>query len=115
MSAGRRAANAVDDIAEPRTGASRETVASPAVIPRSPDRGGDSPLDAWLALMGVTRQEQRVVHLVERGLTNPEIAGVLGVSIHTIRNQLASVFSKLQVSRRAELVYLLGRVWGGDV
>ena len=65
--------------------------------------------------MGVTRQEQRVVHLVERGLTNPEIAGMLGVSMHTIRNQLASVFGKLQVSRRAELVYLLGRVWGGDV
>ena len=77
--------------------------------------GDDSPLDSWLAVRGVTPHEQRVVHLVERGLTNPEIAGVLGVSRHTIRNQLASVFSKLQVSRRAELVYLLGRVWGGDV
>ncbi len=75
----------------------------------------DTPLGSWLALMGVTRQEQRVVHLVERGLTNPEIAGVLGVSRHTIRNQLASVFNKLQVSRRAELVYVLGRVPAGDV
>jgi LuxR family maltose regulon positive regulatory protein len=60
--------------------------------------------------MGVTRQEQRVVHLVERGLTNAEIAHLLGVSRHTIRNQLASVFTKLEVSRRAELVYVLGRV-----
>ena len=74
-----------------------------------------SPLDSWLALMGVTPQEQRVVHLVERGLTNPEIAGVLGVSRHTIRNQLASVFNKLHVSRRAELVYILGRVPAGDI
>jgi DNA-binding NarL/FixJ family response regulator len=81
-------------------------VASPTVDPR---------LDSWFSLMGVTRQEQRVVLLVERGLTNPEIAELLGVSRHTIRNQVASVFSKLQVSRRAELVYLLGRVPGGDV
>jgi DNA-binding NarL/FixJ family response regulator len=65
--------------------------------------------------MRVTPQEQRVVLLVERGLTNPEIAELLGVSRHTIRNQVASVFSKLQVSRRAELVYLLGRVLGGEV
>jgi DNA-binding NarL/FixJ family response regulator len=82
-------------------------------MPESPElRKSDSPLDSWLALMGVTRQEQRVVHLVERGLTNAEIAEVLGVSRHTIRNQLASVFTKLEVSRRAELVYLLGRVPG---
>jgi DNA-binding NarL/FixJ family response regulator len=79
------------------------------------DEVGDSRLDSWLVLMGVTPQEQRVVLLVERGLTNPEIAELLGVSRHTIRNQVASVFNKLQVSRRAELVYLLGRVLGGDV
>jgi DNA-binding NarL/FixJ family response regulator len=80
-------------------------------VPESPEvRRGDSSLESWLELMGVTRQEQRVVHLVERGLTNSEIAEVLGVSRHTIRNQLASVFTKLEVSRRAELVYVLGRV-----
>jgi DNA-binding CsgD family transcriptional regulator len=71
--------------------------------------------DSWLARMGVTAQEQRVVRLVERGLTNPEIAEMLGVSRHTVRNQLASVFVKLQVSRRAELVYILGRVPDRDV
>ncbi len=59
--------------------------------------------------MGLSRGEQRVVDLVERGLTNPEIAAVLRVSRHTVRNQLASVFRKLQVSRRTELVYMLGR------
>jgi len=84
-------------------------------IRESPEDCGGSPLDSWLALKGVTRQEQRVVHLVERGLTNREIADVLGVSRHTIRNQLASVFTKLQVSRRAELVYFLGHVPVGDV
>jgi DNA-binding NarL/FixJ family response regulator len=95
--------------------ATRSFVASPVAAPRSPGGGGDSRLDSWLARMGVTRQEQRVVHLVERGLTNPEIAALLGVSRHTIRNQVASVFSKLQVSRRAELVYVLACVLGGGV
>jgi DNA-binding NarL/FixJ family response regulator len=59
--------------------------------------------------MELSRGEQRVVELVERGLTNPEIAAILRVSRFTVRNQLASVFRKLQVSRRTELVYLLGR------
>jgi DNA-binding NarL/FixJ family response regulator len=62
---------------------------------------------SWFARMGVTPHEQRVVKLLERGLTNPEIAGVLGVSAHTVRNQVASVFRKLHVSRRAELVYIV--------
>jgi DNA-binding NarL/FixJ family response regulator len=95
--------------------ANSDFLASPAADPPSTDEPGDSRLGSWLALMAVTPQEQRVVLLVERGLTNPEIAELLGVSRHTIRNQLASVFSKLQVSRRAELVYLLGRVLVGDV
>lgn len=69
----------------------------------------------WLGRMGVTRQEQKVVGLLERGLTNPEIANVLGVSMHTVRNQLASVFRKLQVSRRAELVYIVSRASAGDI
>ena len=107
MSAGRAAEKIVDELDERDSSANREFLASPAT--------GDSRLDAWLALMGVTRQEQRVVLLVERGLTNPEIAELLGVSRHTIRNQVASVFGKLHVSRRAELVYLLGRVLGGEV
>lgn len=64
---------------------------------------------AWLARMGVTAKEERVIRLLERGLTNPEIATVLGVSMHTVRNQLASVFRKLEVSRRAELVFILHR------
>ena len=64
---------------------------------------------ALLARMGVTAKEERVIRLLERGLTNPEIATLLGVSMHTVRNQLASVFRKLEVSRRAELVFILNR------
>lgn len=73
------------------------------------EAGEHGDAQAWLARMGVTAKEERVVRLLERGLTNPEIANLLGVSMHTVRNQLASVFRKLEVSRRAELVFILHR------
>ncbi len=65
-------------------------------------------LQAWADGHGVTPSEFRVIALVERGLTNPEIAAVLSVSPNTVRNRLATAFRKLDVSRRAELVYHLG-------
>ena len=69
---------------------------------RSSAEGGKAP-----GRPGLTPAEGKVVALVERGLTNPEIAGVLSISPNTVRNRLAAVFRKLDVSRRAELVYQL--------
>ncbi len=57
--------------------------------------------------MRVTRAEYQVIELVERGLTNSAIATVLGRSQHTVRNQLASVFRKVEVSTRSELLFAL--------
>jgi two-component system, NarL family, response regulator DevR len=54
-------------------------------------------------------QERRVVSLVAEGKTNKEIASVLGLSPKTVRNYLANVFDKLQISRRAELIRRFGR------
>lgn len=51
--------------------------------------------------------ENKVIALVERGLTNSEIASVLSLSPNTVRNRLAMIFRKLEVSRRSELVYQL--------
>src|SRR3954465_8706547 len=75
------------------------------------DAGG---FDAWLRAQGVTPHEHQAVALVERGLTNAEIARVLDISANTGRNQIASVFRKLDVTRRAELVYVLGRAAARD-
>jgi DNA-binding CsgD family transcriptional regulator len=57
--------------------------------------------------MGLTRAECQIVALVERGLTNDAIGLLLGRSPNTVRNQLASVFHKVHVSNRAELVFAL--------
>ena len=56
----------------------------------------------------LSAQEQRVASLVADGKTNKEIAAVLDLSPKTVRNYLANVFEKLQISRRVELVRRLG-------
>jgi DNA-binding NarL/FixJ family response regulator len=38
------------------------------------------------------------------GLQNREIAAALGTSVNTVRKQLVSLFEKLEVASRAELV-----------
>jgi len=55
----------------------------------------------------LTACESRVVDLLERGLTNREIASLLGLSPNTVRNRVASAFKRVGASRRSELVYLL--------
>jgi len=55
----------------------------------------------------LTACESKVVELLERGLTNREIASLLGLSVNTVRNRVASAFKRVGASRRAELVYLL--------
>jgi DNA-binding CsgD family transcriptional regulator len=54
----------------------------------------------------LSSREREVAHLVGRGLHNQEIAAVCGTSVHTVRNQLASIFRKLDVTTRAELAGL---------
>ena len=50
----------------------------------------------------LTEKETVVLKLVGRGLTNKEICGVTKLSENTIKTHLRGVFSKLDVSNRAE-------------
>ena len=57
----------------------------------------------------LTPREAEIAHYVARGLRNSEIALLCGCSPFTVRNQLVSIFRKLDVSTRAELaMYLHG-------
>lgn len=51
------------------------------------------------------RERQVIQHLAE-GMTNREIAKVLELSPHTVKNYLFRIFDKLGVSSRTELLYL---------
>jgi two-component system, NarL family, response regulator len=52
----------------------------------------------------LTPRELDVLKLLVAGLTNREIASVLGNSENTVRNHTISIFAKLYVSDRAEAV-----------
>lgn len=49
-------------------------------------------------------REREVLELIARGLSNSEIARKLVVSPKTVRNHVSNVFTKLQVSDRAEAI-----------
>src|SRR5262249_5814134 len=59
------------------------------------------------SIAGLTAREREVTDLLALGYTNPEIAMALGSSVHTVRNQIASIFRKAGASTRAELVGLI--------
>jgi DNA-binding CsgD family transcriptional regulator len=55
----------------------------------------------------LTRAERETAELLARGLTNKDIALARGTSTNTVANQIKSVFRKLGVRSRVELVTLL--------
>lgn len=57
----------------------------------------------------LTDAEAQIAALVLRGASGAEIARARGVSQRTIANQLASIYRKLGVCTRAELVLALQR------
>jgi two-component system, NarL family, nitrate/nitrite response regulator NarL len=52
----------------------------------------------------LTAREAQVLDLIERRLSNKEIAGELGIEVATVKNHVHNLFDKLQVHRRSEAV-----------
>jgi len=52
----------------------------------------------------LTPAEQHVVELLIRGLRTKDIAALRGTSLHTVSNQLATIYRKFDVSTRQELL-----------
>ncbi|MFO0755730.1 MAG: helix-turn-helix transcriptional regulator [Byssovorax sp.] len=63
--------------------------------------------DDEVRIAELSRREREVAELMTRGYTNREIALALGSSVHTVRNQVASLFRKAGASTRAELVGII--------
>ena len=57
----------------------------------------------------LTERELEVLHLVDEGRTNAEIAHILWVAPSTVRKHLENVYAKLGVSSRTEATALLRR------
>jgi DNA-binding CsgD family transcriptional regulator len=75
-----------------------EAAASTPTLPRPP-------VAQQAPNLGV--REREVARLAGRGLETKEIATLLGVSPATVRNQLHTIYRKLDVSNRAELAFVL--------
>ena len=52
----------------------------------------------------LTEREAQVLQLLAQGLANKQIAAALGISEHTVKFHISSIFSKLGVSSRTEAV-----------
>jgi DNA-binding CsgD family transcriptional regulator len=66
-----------------------------------------APLERTDVLTELTPAEHAVARLVASGSSNAEIGRARGASPRTIANQLASIYRKLGVGSRAELIALL--------
>jgi len=52
----------------------------------------------------LTARETEILRLIADQMTNPEVAEMLGLSEKTIRNNVSSIFTKLQVATRAQAI-----------
>ena len=59
-------------------------------------------------------REREVLELIARGMSNSEIARTLVLSPKTVRNHVSNVFSKLQVSDRADAIVRARKAGLGD-
>ena len=62
---------------------------------RGPETNPNSPL---------TERETEVLNLLSRGLANKQIATTLGISEHTVKFHVSSIYQKLNVTNRTEAV-----------
>ena len=58
---------------------------------------------------GLTGREREIAALLERGLSNKEIARALGIEVATVKNHVHHILDKLRVARRGEAAASLRR------
>lgn len=86
-----------------RAVAKGQAIFSPAIAERVMQVLTRTP-SAESAFPELTAREQEVLALVAEGLTNTAIAERLVLSPKTVRNHVSNVFSKLQVTNRAQAI-----------
>jgi|SRR5215471_7490877 len=71
---------------------------------RTPTRDGRPPTAEEAKIATLTPREREVIALVGQGLRNKQIAQRLALSENTVRRDLASIFRKLGVIERLNLI-----------
>ena len=81
--------------------ASHTTTSMPASHLSSPAPIAGPPKQPVTSPDGLTPREVEVLHLLASGLTNPQIAERLVVSLPTVNTHVAAIFNKLRVNSRS--------------
>ncbi len=69
------------------------------------DRDEFLPDQAMLASLHISKRELEVLGLINKGLSNQQIADQLFVSENTVKKHVSSLFLKLDVERRTEAIH----------
>jgi DNA-binding NarL/FixJ family response regulator len=82
-----------------------EAIFGPAVARRLQDYFSAPRPEVPIAVFPeLTERERQVLNLIAQGHANPVIATRIGISSKTVRNHVSNIFTKLQVSDRAQAI-----------
>lgn len=59
----------------------------------------------------ITKREFSVIELISKGMTNKEISVELNISVNTVNNHVANIFTKAEVRSRIDLLNLIRDIW----
>ena len=75
-------------------------------LPRSPK------IESGIQIENLSRRELEILRMVSSGMSNKEIASILGISHQTVKNHITSILRKFSVEDRTQaVVYALKRGW----
>jgi len=93
-----------EDLASAAAAAVRGFVVTPASWTRDRPAGDELEEDDLAPRERLTAREREVLELVAEGRSNRAIAAALGISEHTVKFHLASIYGKLGASTRTQAV-----------
>ena len=86
-----------------------ENWAERKVLAKALSATSDSLDRSGLAIHKLTSREQEVLHLLVKGLSNRDIAARLNITEKTVKGHASSLYSKLGVSDRRDLIFQFSR------
>jgi len=57
------------------------------------------------SICGLTPRQRQIVPLIEQGLSNKEIARLLGLELATVKNHIHSILGRMQLIRRSQVAF----------
>lgn len=95
-----------DVVAAVRAVAREEMICTPrvaaALLRHVAELAADLEVEAEAPHASLTRRELEIVHLIDRGMSNKQIARTLHIEVATVKNHVHNVLEKLNVDRRGE-------------